>query len=56
MSTKNAEHARNWRKNRPDRYKKSAAKQAARVRAMRRLAQLHPEDFDRLYAQELLRG
>jgi hypothetical protein len=54
VTTKQAAHAAAWRERHPDRYERSKRRQAARRRAMRRLAELHPDDLDRLYAQALL--
>lgn len=53
--TKAADHARAWRENHPDSYEKSKRRQAARRKALVRLAQMHPDDFQDLYADELLK-
>ena len=54
--TKAAVHARTWREKHPDRYRTTLQKQAARRRAMARLANEYPDTFDAFLAEELLKS
>jgi hypothetical protein len=44
-----------WRRENPERQALVAAQQSARIAALRRLAGIHPDEFDNLYITELRR-
>lgn len=52
----NAAYMRRWRERRPDLHAENMATHEARNRALRRLAQLYPQDLRRLYLEEMSAG
>jgi hypothetical protein len=50
-----AEIARRWRKNNPERAALNAQQMAARTAAHRKLSRLYPDDFERLFRAECRR-
>jgi len=49
----NSSYQTAWRRNNPDKHAAQQRTQYARIRALRKLAKLHPEDMRQLYQQEL---
>jgi hypothetical protein len=52
MPRDEAAYQRQYRANNPDKVENARRKSAARDRALRRLATLHPDEFRKLYDEE----